>query len=260
MPEGDAVRRTARRLDRALAGQALVVGDLRVPRFATVDLAGSTVIGTFVHGKHLLTRVIRRDRAVTLHSHLRMDGAWVTAPAAARPATGPAHQIRAWLVTASSQAVGLRLAQVEVLPTAEEHRLIGHLGPDVLDELFDAAHGVSLLRGTGERGLGEVLLDQTVVSGLGTMWASEVAWRARADPTAPGRMSRAGDLEVALHDVRADMLAAVTGGQADNRRQLRVYSHRVCRRCKGTIRKVAVGHGVRQRELSWCPTCQRGTP
>lgn len=260
MPEGDAVRRAARRLDVALAGQVLVVGDLRVPRFATVDLAGSTVIGTAVHGKHLLTRMTRRDRAVTLHSHLRMDGTWVTAPAADRPATGPTHQIRAWLVTASSQAVGLRLAQVEVLPTAEEHRLIGHLGPDVLDESFDAAHGVALLLGAAERGLGEVLLDQTVVSGLGTMWASEVAWRAQVDPAVPARASRAGGLEVALREVRADMLAAVTGTRAENRRLVRVYGQYVCRRCNGTILKVAVGHGVAQRELSWCPTCQRPRP
>lgn len=68
------MRRTARRLDEALAGRELVRADLRVPRFATVDLRGMTVLATHVRGKHLLTRLGDDRRALTLHHHLRMDG------------------------------------------------------------------------------------------------------------------------------------------------------------------------------------------
>ena len=80
MPEGDAVRRTARRLDAALAGGTLVRADLRVPRFATVDLRGMQVLGTHVVGKHMLTRLADDRREWTLHHHLRMDGSWRTGP------------------------------------------------------------------------------------------------------------------------------------------------------------------------------------
>lgn len=255
MPEGDAVRRTARRLDDALAGHPLLVADLRVPRFATVDLTGADVLPTEVRGKHLLTRLRRGGHDLTLHSHLRMDGRWVTAPAGPRPAAGPAHQIRVWLATSTTQAVGLRLAEVAVLPTSQEHRLVGHLGPDVLAEDFDVEIGVARLLEAPDRPLGEGLLDQRVVCGLGTMWASELAWHARADPTAP--VAAAGELGPALARVRADMASAVVGSQAANRRLLRVYGHKVCPRCNGTIRKVGVGRAPTDRALSWCPACQR---
>ena len=73
MPEGDTVLQTAKRLHTALADQVLTRSDLRVPRFATADLTGRTVLGTLSRGKHLLTRF---EGCLTLHSHLRMDGSW----------------------------------------------------------------------------------------------------------------------------------------------------------------------------------------
>ncbi len=72
MPEGDTVFRTARRLDEAVAGAEVTRFDLRVPRFATLDLTGQPVHGVVPRGKHLLMRI----GDSTLHSHLRMDGAW----------------------------------------------------------------------------------------------------------------------------------------------------------------------------------------
>ena len=75
MPEGDAVLRTAQRLDRALTGQVLTRSDIRVPRYATADLTGQAVAGTVARGKHLLTRI---GADWTLHTHLKMDGSWAT--------------------------------------------------------------------------------------------------------------------------------------------------------------------------------------
>jgi endonuclease VIII len=135
MPEGDAVRRTARRLDEALAGQRLVRAELRVPRFATVDLRGATVLGTAPVGKHLLTRLSREGRALTLHHHLRMDGTWrIGQPGTPR---APAHLIRIWLGTSDTQAVGVHVHMVEVRRTVDEAAWIGHLGPDIMASDLD---------------------------------------------------------------------------------------------------------------------------
>ena len=76
MPEGDAVVRTARRLDRALAGHVLTATDFRVPQHATADLSGGLVLGTHTRGKHLFTRVDRGEDQFSLHTHLKMEGSW----------------------------------------------------------------------------------------------------------------------------------------------------------------------------------------
>src|SRR4051812_18804253 len=117
MPEGDTVWRLAQRLHEALAGRPLTRCDLRVPRLATVDLTGREVLGVVPRGKHLLTRL---EVGLTLHSHLRMDGAWQIYGPAERWRGGPAHQIRAILGTAEHTAVGYRLPVLDLLPTAEE--------------------------------------------------------------------------------------------------------------------------------------------
>ncbi|HSO03821.1 MAG TPA: DNA-formamidopyrimidine glycosylase family protein, partial [Candidatus Limnocylindrales bacterium] len=181
MPEGDAVRRTARRLDEALAGGVLVRADVRVPRFATVDLRGMQVLGTHVIGKHMLTRLVSEQREWTLHHHLRMDGSWRTGPLGAPGA--PGHQIRVWLATSSAQAVGVRVHDVEVRRTREETHWVGHLGPDIMGEEFDPESAGQVLAGA-DRPLVEALLDQRLVSGMGTIWASELASEVGASPRA----------------------------------------------------------------------------
>ena len=98
----------------------MLASDIRVPRFATVDLRGQRVLGTHAVGKHLLTRT---DAGLTLHSHRRMEGRWVTGPAVLR--TGPAHQIRVILRTADSAAIGVRLAMVEIAPRCDAVVVIG---------------------------------------------------------------------------------------------------------------------------------------
>src|SRR3954447_24833814 len=129
MPEGDTVWLAARRMHDALAGQALVRTDFRVPDLATVDLSGRDVLEVVSRGKHLLTRI---DGGLTLHTHFRMDGTWHLYPSGARWTGGPAWQVRLVLETEQWQAVGYRLPVVELLPTADEHRVVGHLGPDLL--------------------------------------------------------------------------------------------------------------------------------
>ena len=95
MPEGDVVWRAARQLHDALADRVLVRSDFRVPRFATTDLTGRTVIEALSRGKHLLIRV---DGDITVHTHLRMDGSWRIGPASGYPLRD--HRIRLVLANA----------------------------------------------------------------------------------------------------------------------------------------------------------------
>src|SRR5918997_2432045 len=106
MPEGDTVWNTARVLERALVGDVLTGSDFRVPQLATADLSGFTVASSGSRGKHLLLRLARDDERLTLHSHLRMDGAWRAFRPGERWSGRPAHLIRVVLRTARSVAVG----------------------------------------------------------------------------------------------------------------------------------------------------------
>ena len=132
MPEGDTVWRTALHLDRALSGSVLVETDFRVPDLATLDLSGQRVDSTVARGKHLLTRIGEQ----TLHTHLKMEGAWhLYKPAT--PWRRPAHEARVVLRTDDWTAVGFALGIVEVLPRADEETVVGHLGPDLLGPDWD---------------------------------------------------------------------------------------------------------------------------
>ncbi len=242
MPEGDAVRRSANSLNRALAGRRLTVSDIRVPRFATVSLVGHQIVQTVAVGKHLLTRT---DGGLTLHTHRRMEGKWVTGPATLR--TGPWHQIRVVLRTADSAAIGVRLAMVEVAPTAQESRWVGHLGPDILADDFDPDMTLPA------RPVVHMLLDQQVIAGLGTMWAAEVAFAAGVNP-----YDVAPDLSRPLRQIRAQMVASVTGA----RPRMNVFERAglPCRTCGTPIRAGRVGMAPHDRVTYWCPQCQPATP
>ena len=127
MPEGDTVWNTAHALDQALRGRPLTKSDFRVPRLATTDLAGWTVVESTCRGKHLLLRLASTDGTrLTLHSHLRMDGSWRVYSA------GPArasHEVRVALHTGTATAVGYHVHDLALVPTAQEASLVGHLGP-----------------------------------------------------------------------------------------------------------------------------------
>ena len=224
-----------------------------MPRFSTVDLRGMRVLGTGVHGKHLLTRLVDGGRALTLHHHLRMDGVWLVGPPG-RP-RAPEHQIRVWLGTAGSQAVGVRVHMVEVRPTAEEHVWIGHLGPDVMAEQFPVDEAAQVLAGA-DRPVVEALLDQRLVSGLGTMWAAELAFTIGADPRT--RTGTVDGLAAGLATIRQRMLRALDTPAAARRRDLAVFERagQPCRRCGTAIRAGRVGRAPTDRPTYWCPRCQ----
>ncbi|MGW5050067.1 DNA-formamidopyrimidine glycosylase family protein [Actinokineospora sp. NPDC004072] len=256
MPEGDTVFRTAAVLAEAMTGQRLVRGELRHPRLSTVDLAGRAVVGVHPVGKHLF---IRFDSSVSLRSHLGMDGAWHVGAAGARWRR-PAHQVRALLVGSDRQAVGYALHEMALVATADEGRLVAHLGPDLLDPDWGpelAARAAARLRAEPERELGVALLDQRVMAGLGNVYKSEVCAVLRVTPWTP------------VSDVDADRVVAVSRDLL-YRNRLRVTRNTTgdprnptwaydrtrypCPRCGGRIRRADQDN----RPTYYCPVCQAG--
>lgn len=259
MPEGDTVHHAAGRLHAALAAQRLVRADLRVPRFATADLTGREVLEVTARGKHLLTRI---EGGLTLHSHLRMDGAWRVYAAGERWRGGPTHQIRAILGTARHTAVGYRLPVLELLRTADESRVVGHLGPDLLGPDWDAGTALTSLLAAPGRPLGEALLDQRNLAGVGNVYKSELCFLLRVTPWTPigdvAEPARVPVLAERLLSANRDRLPRNTTGRRDT--PLYVYGRapRPCLRCGTSVRVAEQGDGSRARPTYWCPHCQQG--
>ena len=263
MPEGDTVHRTADRLDAALRDTVLERAELRWPSVPQVDLAGSRTLEVVARGKHLLHRF---DTGTTLHTHLRMEGQWrVEHPGPATERALRRHDLRAALLTEQWSALGLRLGMLDLVPTAREAELVGHLGPDVLGPDWDPT--VAAARVTASEGLiGDTLLDQRVLAGIGTFWASEILFIERVLPWISARdlgRERVLAMLERLHRLmaasRGSGWQATTGIQRSGEE---AYVHgrsgRPCRRCGDTVRVATTGAAPRQRTLFSCPTCQGG--
>lgn len=269
VPEGNTVWRTAQALRRALAGHDLTGADLRVAAYATSapDLAGRRVLDVAPRGKHLLIRLAGRgDGGLTLHSHLRMDGAWRVHPAGwvvkdARDA------VRAVLTTATATAVGYRLHDIALVPTDDEATLVGHLGPDLLGPDWDAARAVGRLRNFPRRPIGIALLDQRNLAGAGNIYKCESCFLAGVSPFTP--VGEVADLP-ALVDLVHRLLSAnrerhrhVTTGDVRNGRALWVFDRagRPCLRCGTPISSAWQDdeeRPERRRITYWCRNCQPG--
>lgn len=260
MPEGDTVWQSAHRLHRALAGRPLIRSDLRVPKLATVDLRGHVVTNVQARGKHLLTRF---DHGWTLHSHLRMEGAWLVFAAGQGWRGGPAHQIRAILANEACAAVGYRLPVLELLRTADEHRAVGHLGPDLLGEDWDPAEATRRLRRAPDRAIGEALLDQANLAGVGNVYKSELCFLTGVNPWTP--VSAVPDLPrivgqaKRLLEFNKERTVRVTTGDTRPGRNLWVYGRKrgTCQRCGTPIQHADQGPAGEERITYWCPSCQK---
>ncbi|MEV7739598.1 DNA-formamidopyrimidine glycosylase family protein [Streptomyces sp. NPDC088921] len=261
MPEGDTVWQSARRLHSALADKVLTRSDLRVPKYATADLTGRRVLDVTPRGKHLLTRI---EGGLTLHSHLRMDGSWKVYAENQRWTGGPTHQIRAILANADRTAVGYRLPVLELLRTSDEHRAVGHLGPDLLGPDWNPEAALANLLQDPARPLGEALLDQRNLAGIGNVYKSELCFLLGATPWLPigalpaDRVAHLPELAKKLLEVNRDRPVRSTTGRRGQ--DLFVYGRapRPCLRCHTSIRVADQGDGSRERPTYWCPHCQTG--
>ncbi|MBU4464348.1 MAG: Fpg/Nei family DNA glycosylase [Actinobacteria bacterium] len=257
MPEGDTVYRAAKRLHEVLAGHEALRFDLRVPQAATVDLQGETVHGVVPRGKHLLLRI----GEFTLHSHLKMEGEWHTYRRGEKWRK-PAFKARAIVGNGGWDAVGFDLAMIEVLPTRDEDRVVGHLGPDPLAAEWDPAEAARRVS-VDPRPVHVALLDQRSVAGFGNEYVNEILFVRGILPTTPASETDAA----ALIDVGARMLRAnrdrtprTFTGDARPGRSTWVYGRtgRPCRRCGTLIREGSLGTDpTKERNTFWCPNCQR---
>jgi formamidopyrimidine-DNA glycosylase len=256
VPEGDTIFLAATRIRAALGGATLARADFRVPRFATVDLAGRVVDEVVSRGKHLLIRV---GGGVTIHAHCGMEGVFQIGPRRARWSR-PAFRARLVLESATRQVVGFDLRTTEVLATRDEPLRFGHLGPDPLGADWDADEAVRRLLAEPERPIVDALIDQRVLAGLGNVWKCELCFLRGVDPWTPVGAVRDPARLVALVRTlfRANRTtgAHVTTGDVRAGRRHWVYGRggEPCRRC-GT--PIAVrGRREPERVTYWCPHCQ----
>ena len=258
MAEGDTIHRNAARIASALGDAPLAEAfapnprsPLRLQADRLRSLVGRSLERADAHGKHLF---LRFSGGLTLHSHQGISGSWHVHGRSAvqrRPLGG------AWVVLATATAVaaefgGPRLALRTEAELRGDPRL-RRLGPDILGPGFTADRGLSALQAADRsRQLGELLLDQTVIAGIGNVYKSEACFAAGVDPWA-----RVGELsDEALAGVVAEAAAMMEAGMRTRRRPHRVYrrSGRPCPRCGTRIR--SRGQGDANRMTYWCPRCQ----
>ena len=254
MAEGDSILRLARRLDAALSGSVVGVrtpGRRRPQGRPAAELDGRTIVGAASRGKHLL---VRFDHDLVLHSHLGMRGSWHLYRPGERWRLAATS---AWLAlsTDDAEAVNFNGTSMRIVPASELRRdpRLARLGPDLMDpELSDGA-AVQALRAAGARvEVGEALLDQSALAGVGNALKSEGCFAAQVDPWRmlgdldPDELGRvvAGTREVMAESVRA------------GRRPQRIYRRagRPCPRCGVPIRSRKQGDEART--TYWCPRCQ----
>jgi len=252
MPEGDTIWHTAAVLRDALTGKTLTRCDIRVPRYATVDLTGHVVDEVISRGKHLFIRV----GPASIHSHLKMDGSWKVNPVDKPSRAG--HRIRIILEAGDVQAAGIDLGVLEVLERDRDQEAVAHLGPDLLGDDWDPRMAASNLTADPDRPLAEALLDQRVMAGVGNVYSNELCCVTGHLPTAPVRsvkdplrlVQRARDM-LWLNRSRWNR---TTTGDTRRDRELWVYGRagRPCRRCGTRIESDNSG----ERISFWCPVCQ----
>jgi endonuclease VIII len=265
MPEGDTIFRTAEVLRGALLDRRVIgaraqarPGLRRVPDLSV--LVGSKVSSVEARGKHVL---IGFDNGLTLRSHLRMSGSWHRYRPGERWRR-PAHEASAIVETAESVAVAFNTPVVELLTDADlrRSRVLLELGPDLLSRAFDADEAVRRLRDRNDEELGNALLDQRAVAGIGNVYKSEVPFLERMNPWAKVGAFEDAELEAALRTAKRLLEtntrggARVTTGMATRGQELWVYGRagRPCRRCGTTIRSGRQGDLARL--TYWCERCQ----
>lgn len=269
MPEGDTVLRTAQRLHAALADRVLTRTELRWPDLGDVDLAGRRVSEVTAYGKQILTRMSATAvrEPLTLRSHLRMEGQWSIAPG------GDEHwprkagvSVRAVLANTQWTAIGTWLGLLDLVPTASEGSLIGHLGPDIMADSFpDSGESESIgrLAAAPARPVGAALLDQTQVAGIGTMYMAETLFLQHVSPWTPtGEIDLPATLRMARRLLLRGVQMAIPTTTGNPRTGQNTFVHgrsgKPCRRCGATVRVASIGPPLKERTAFYCPICQPG--
>lgn len=256
-------------MERALAGAVITRSDFRLPALATADVRGRTFLDVRTVGKHLFFRFGAdaggAGDVLSLHSHLRMDGEWRVVRRGARW-SAPGHQVRVALATGAAEVIGVRVHDVALLPVADEHRWVGHLGPDLLDAEWSDEHAgraAENLAADPARELGVALLDQRALAGVGNLYKVETCFLLGVTPWTPvSDVDPVAAVTLARKLLRANAhrWQQSTTGELAPRRRTWVYerTRHGCFRCGGPVRVAPQGSGVEQRPTWFCPRCQQG--
>jgi endonuclease-8 len=260
MPEGDTIAYAARRMRPVLQGH--VPESIRTPhpRHALdrwpERLSGRVVTEIRTYGKHLF---LLFEGELTIHSHLRMTGWWgvYPPPTARRWRRSPR---RAWLILerAGHQVVQFDGPVLELLTESRTRfdQRLARLGPDVLAPEFELGRFLARLRADDHtRGIGDALLDQRNLAGIGNIWKSEACWEGGVDPWRAVADVSDEEATAIISLVRPRMLASAQTGRMDGEPRVFRRNGRPCRRCGGQI--LARGQGDDNRTTFWCPGCQR---
>ncbi|HEX5216712.1 MAG TPA: DNA-formamidopyrimidine glycosylase family protein [Vicinamibacterales bacterium] len=271
MPEGDTIFRTARTLQRALAGGTVTKFETHLSQLAVVDrrapIAGRLILDVSARGKHVL---IELSGDLFLRSHLRMHGSWHLD----RPGErwrAPRTDARIVVTTAEWIAIAFNVSDAEFLTRAEleRHPRLWALGPDLLSPTFDAAEAARRIREAPARHIAEAILRQQSLAGLGNVFKSELLFLCKVHPFTPvagvsddalNCLIQRGRKLIALN-VAEDAIAAganvgrTTTGRLNPREQFYVYGRagKPCFKC-GTI--IATASETGGRRTYWCPSCQ----
>ena len=268
MPEGDTVFRVAAGLRPHLVGQPVLRA--RAAGGARVELiVGATIEAIETHGKNLL---IHLSNGLSVRTHLRMTGTWHRYRPGERWLR-PASRAALVLEVEGSVAVCFDAPIVELFDTRSRalHPILSRLGPDLLAPDFDPADAMARLRegSAPATAIGEALLDQRVVAGVGNVYRSEVLFIERVDPFALASALDGATLgrivatarRLLLLNARSSGARATTpraGEGADSRLAVYRRSGRPCRRCGTPIRSASLG-ADHPRTVWWCPRCQAST-
>ena len=274
MPEGDTIYRAARTLNRALAGQVVTNFETQLPQLARVDydkpLKGRNVDGVDANGKWM--RIYFSGDLILL-THMLMSGSWHIYRQGERWQR-PRIQMRAVIHTAPFTAVAFQvpIAEFHSADTLSRHRSVLRVGPDVLGLEFDSVLAGKQIRSQPNLEVGEALLRQDLLAGLGNVFKSEVCFASGVNPFRLVRTLSDAELDMLMMKARSFLLANVadgagdqivtytgmrrTSGRSDPAARLWVYKRRgeECRRCGTLIVSYKQGEGARI--TFWCPKCQ----
>jgi len=272
MPEGDTIHRAAVAMHRALAGRVVTRFESVYPAVmrVTVDrpVVGRTIESVASRGKHLL---ITFSGGLVLRTHMRMNGSWHLYRSGVRWQR-PARDMRVIVVADGVEAVGFNVPVVELLTPRElaRHAQLNALGPDLLDPAFDHAEAARRMRGLEREPVGDVLLNQRVMAGIGNVFKSEILFLAGIEPFTPVAALSDADIERLIGISREQLAANVmtriqslnpatgrkTTRSLDPNNALWVYGRggKACRRCGAPIQ--ARKTGLDARLTYWCPHCQ----
>ena len=273
MPEGDTIFRAARTLHAALAGRVVTAFETALATLDRVNqdrpLTGRTVESVRSAGKHLLMRF---SGDLVLRTHMRMSGSWHIYRPGERWRR-PRFAMRVVVATDEYVAVGFDVPVAEFLEGRDlaRHRELSALGPDLLDDGFDAAAAAARVRAGRDRTVAEALLDQRAMAGIGNVFKSEALFAAGVHPLRPVSGLSDGELARVIEAARTLMRANIPGPRSqdpsfqmrrttrmlDPAARLWVYGRtgRPCRRCGTPIESCKQGEDARG--TYWCPKCQK---